>query len=242
MTFIRAFVAQKHFLSMLILNKTVRYLFYLIGALVLLVVFYLICAFTLPKITVNGDTKPPAEVNIYILTNGVHTDLILPVKTEYIDWGTLFPYNKTTGNDTTQQLIGIGWGDKGFYLNTPTWDDLTFTTAFNAVFGLGGTAIHATYHKTISKDEKFVQLQITPEEYRQLIAYIKQSLKSDPSGNPIAIQTNANYGTSDAFYEASGTYSLFFTCNTWTNNALKSCGQKACWWTPFQSGIFYQYE
>jgi hypothetical protein len=50
------------------------------------------------------------------------------------------------------------------------------------------------------------------------------------------------YGDNDAFYEAIGSYNLFKTCNTWTNNALKSCGQKACFWTPFESGIFYQYK
>lgn len=215
---------------------------YFIGAFMLFVLGYLGCAYTLSRISVNDTTKQPAEITVYILTNGVHTDLILPVKTAEIDWSILFPYKQTTGNDSTQSLIGIGWGDKGFYLNTPTWADLTVQTAFNAVFGLGTTAVHATYHEVISKDEKFVPLHITHEEYRQLIAYIKQSLQVDQSGNPIAIQTKANYGTSDAFYEAKGRYSLFFTCNTWTNNALKSCGQKACWWTPFQSGIFHQYD
>lgn len=54
------------------------------------------------------------------------------------------------------------------------------------------------------------------------------------------INTNAVYGKTDAFYEAKGKYSLFKTCNTWTNNALKASEQRACVWTIFQSGIFYQ--
>jgi hypothetical protein len=39
-----------------------------------------------------------------------------------------------------------------------------------------------------------------------------------------------------------GSYNLFHTCNTWTNDALKAGGQKACWWTPFDAGIFRQYQ
>ena len=50
------------------------------------------------------------------------------------------------------------------------------------------------------------------------------------------------YGNSDAFYDATGSYSLFHTCNSWTNNALKAAGMKASVWTPFDKGIFHQYK
>ena len=79
------------------------------------------------------------------------------------------------------------------------------------------------------------------EDYKALIAYIKQSFQVDSNGNIIYIKANT-YGSNDAFYEAKRVYGLFFTCNTWANSALKACNQKACLWTPFQSGIFYQYK
>lgn len=224
-----------------LLKQTGRILFYFIGFCVLYVLGYLGFAFVLSRIAVNDGVKRQEPITMYILTNGVHTDLILPVRSEQIDWSTLFPYKNTRGNDTTQQYIGIGWGDKGFYLNTPTWDDLTFATAFNAVFGLSTTAIHATYHAEVPEGESSIKLSLSPEQYRQLIDYVQKSLQHDAAGNTLHIQTGANYGESDAFYEAHGSYSMFFTCNSWTNKALTSCGQKACWWTPFQSGIFYQY-
>ena len=41
------------------------------------------------------------------------------------------------------------------------------------------------------------------------------------------VDANHYRSANDAFYEAKGRYSLFFTCNTWTNNALKICKQKA---------------
>ncbi len=82
---------------------------------------------------------------------------------------------------------------------------------------------------------------ISNAEYARLVNYISNSFQKDSTGHVVGIVTNANYNNADAFYEAKGSYSMLHTCNTWANNALKSCGQKACWWTPFDTGIFLKY-
>ena len=46
----------------------------------------------------------------------------------------------------------------------------------------------------------------------------------------------------DAFYDAKGKYSLFYTCNTWANCALKAANQKASLWTVYDKGIFCHYK
>ena len=79
-------------------------------------------------------------------------------------------------------------------------------------------------------------------QYTRLIAYVKGSFTQTDDGHFMVIKTNANYGKNDAFYEANGSYSMLHTCNTWANNGLKSCGQKAAFWTPFDTGIFGQYR
>ncbi len=81
-----------------------------------------------------------------------------------------------------------------------------------------------------------------PPAYADLASYIWKSFQHDQQGLPLLVHTDAQYGPDDAFYEAVGRYSLFHTCNTWANNALKSCGQRACLWTAFDEGIFYQYR
>jgi hypothetical protein len=72
------------------------------------------------------------------------------------------------------------------------------------------------------------------------VDYISNSFQSD-SGEFLKIETDAVYGKNDAFYEAKGSYSLFHTCNTWTNNALKSANQKAALWTATDKGILSHY-
>jgi uncharacterized protein (TIGR02117 family) len=202
---------------------------------------YVIAVFSLSKITVNQerDTKP--EVEVYILTNGVHTDIVVPIKNEQIDWSKQVKFENTKIADSTYKYLSMGWGDKGFYLETPEWSDLKASVAFKAATGLSTSAIHATYYKKMTEGDDCKKMMVSKEQYARLIKYIDESFKKDTSGNFLNIKTDANYGKTDAFYEANGSYSLFHTCNTWANNALKASGQKCCFWTATDSGIFSKY-
>lgn len=205
-------------------------------------VLYIIVALVLPRFSVNSEDKNPKEdVAIYIKSNGVHTDIVVPIKTEYKDWSEKLKFEHIPSKDCTMQFIGIGWGDKGFYLNTPEWSDLKFSTAFNAAFYLGTSAMHATFYKQIKENENCIKINISKEEYANLIKYIEDSFQLDADGNPILINATT-YGQNDSFYEANRKYSLFYTCNTWANNALKSADQKAAVWTPTDTGIFLHYR
>jgi len=205
-------------------------------------VLYIIVALVLPMFSVNSnDENPKEDVAIYIKSNGVHTDIVVPIKTEYKDWSEKLKFEHIPSKDSTMQFIGIGWGDKGFYLNTPEWSDLKFSTAFNAAFYLGTSAMHATFYKQIKENENCIKINISKEEYANLIKYIEDSFQLDADGNPILIHA-ITYGQNDSFYEAHRKYSLFYTCNTWANNALKSADQKAAVWTPTDTGIFRHYR
>jgi uncharacterized protein (TIGR02117 family) len=220
------------------LNLTAAIVIGLAGLLLL----YILAALCLARIPVNQDVEKKEEVTIYILTNGVHTDLVLPIRNQVKDWTTTIKAEHTTGKDSTANFIAFGWGDKGFYLETPTWSDLTWSTAFSAAFGLSNSAIHTSFYKTITEDERCKRIQISYQDYQKLVEYVAESFKKSEQGQVIPIITKANYGDNDAFYEALGSYSLFHTCNTWANNGLKVCGQKASLWTPFDKGIFYHYQ
>lgn len=202
---------------------------------------YLVGSAALSIVPVGQRSQPSVDaIEAYILSNGVHTDIVLPVRTAQIDWSEMLPYTDTPAADTTMHYIGFGWGDKGFYLDTPTWSELKASTAFKAMFWLGTSAMHTTFHHRPAENGKCVRIYLRPEEYARLISYIKHSFVLNAAGQPQHIQGHS-YGENDAFYEAHRTYNLFFTCNTWTNDALKISGQKACLWTPAESGILYQY-
>ncbi|MBA9072103.1 uncharacterized protein (TIGR02117 family) [Flavobacterium gossypii] len=224
------------------LRKILRLLLKFLLGILAFFVLYIIVALVLPRFSVNSEDKNPTEdVAIYIKSNGVHTDIVVPIKTEYKDWSEKIKFDHIASKDAAMQFIGFGWGDKGFYLNTPEWSDLKFSTAFNAAFYLGTSAMHATFFKQLKENEDCIKINISKEEYAKLIKYIEDSFQYDADGNPILIHATT-YGQNDSFYEANRKYSLFYTCNTWANNALKSADQKAAVWTPSDTGIFCHYR
>jgi uncharacterized protein (TIGR02117 family) len=206
------------------------------------IILYCTAAYCLSRIPVPAQNTSAKQIAIYIITNGVHTDIVMPIYHPSKDWNKIVHFTDTKGKDSSAAYIAMGWGDKGFYLHTPTWADLTFSVAFKAMFGLSSSAIHVTFHKDIHENQYCKKIYLNSHQYSQLIAYITKSLELDSSKQAILIKTDAVYGDHDAFYEANGQYSLFHTCNTWANNGLKSCGQKAALWTPFDTGIFYHYS
>jgi len=218
-----------------------------ITARVLLIFFasigvYLLSAYILSSLTIEAETSAADEIEIHIITNGVHTDIVVPTETEHIAWSDFVKHEHTQSADSVYKYLALGWGDKGFYLETPTWSDLKASVAFKAAFGLSTTAIHTTYYKKMKDSETCKRIMISNEQYTRLVDFIKSTFQSDGNGQLFHIATDANYGSTDAFYEAKGSYSLFNTCNTWSNNALKISGQKCCVWTAFDTGIFEKYK
>jgi hypothetical protein len=53
-----------------------------------------------------------------------------------MDWGKELPFDNTISKRYDFSYVSFGWGDKGFYLDTPSWAELQPSTAFVAAFGL----------------------------------------------------------------------------------------------------------
>ena len=68
---------------MKIIKKLLKYL----AIFILPLVTYLLIVTLLSFVSVNEDlVENQKEIPIYILTNGVHTDIVLPIKNEHHDW------------------------------------------------------------------------------------------------------------------------------------------------------------
>lgn len=223
-------------------RKSLKILLRTFGFILLFIITYFISAYTLSYIPVNSSfTQCERDaIEIYILTNGVHTDIVVPMKNKYKDWSVVVNPANTKSGSSRANFVAFGWGDKGFFLNTPTWGDLKFSTAFNAMFFLSTTAMHVSFYESMRESASCRKICISKENYLKMINYINESFATDPSGNFKLIK-GASYGKNDSFYDANGTYNLFFTCNTWANSGLKAADLKACLWTPFDKSIFDKY-
>lgn len=214
--------------------KYTKLIFNWISYLLLIPIIYIIISIILMSITVNNkNEKDLLNHVIYIKTNGVHLDLIIPKKDIIPEL--LFGVQHSNHED----FLAFGWGDEQFYLNTPTWNDLTFSNAFQAIFLDSSTLIHLTRYQSVQED--WIKILISDTQLNNINLYILKSFKKDQNRNKFLLK-NKGYSSIDNFYKANGSYSLITTCNTWVNCGLKQSGIKACYWTPFDFGLTNIYE
>ena len=155
------------------MKKPLLFILKVIGFLLGAVFLYVILGLLIPYIPVRAEKTDDAKtIELYILTNGVHTDLVVPVKSKYIDWSSKLPFENTKGQKTDFDYISFGWGDKGFYLDTPTWAELKFSTAFKAAFWLSDSAMHCTYYKQMKVGDDCKKMMLTEKQYQHLIHFI----------------------------------------------------------------------
>lgn len=223
----------------LIFKRILRYLFLGLKIFILFIALYFSAYLICSNIVLNQKSDKNTDIEIFISSNEVHTDLIFPVKTNYIHWDTVFQPKSFKAVDSSFEYVAMGWGDKGFYIETPTWADLKASTAFKAVFFLSSSAMHVCYHKKIQTGTYTKSIKITSSQYQKLIAYYQSTLLR--SNQNIQLIKNKGYTAFDNFYEAKGTYSFLKTCNVFTNDALKSAGIKAPIWSPFAGGLIKHY-
>lgn len=211
-----------------------------LAALLVLPLAYLLAACVLGNIVREPQRHGAHAITIYLLDNGVHTDLALPLANDTFDWTGVINPNDARDLRFFPTYVAFGWGDRAFYLETPQWRDLKLTTAWNAISGQGATVIHATYLPPLRASANSIAITVSREEYQALAASIRASFQQDDDGRARAI--GRAYGDNDAFYAARGSYSLFATCNSWTNRQLKAAGLKHVLWTPFAHHLMQAYR
>ena len=201
-----------------------------------LILLWFCCAWLLPKIKVNNETvKSIKTVTIYVKSNGVHTDIVMPVTNSIYNWNNFIDQMSFEKLDSTYHYIAMGWGDKGFYLNTPTMADLKVKTLINALFGLGSSAMHVAYYKNMECGDLIKQISISEADYQNLTAYLIEQFEL--KGQKTQLISHPSYGDKDNYFEAKGTYSIFKTCNVWTGDALKTANISMGLWTPLEFGV-----
>ncbi len=202
-------------------------LFPLLTAFIIYIAAALVLSFT-P--THPGEKACPSGTPIFITSNGVHLDIIIPVESLEPEFRSQLQVPESS------RYVSFGWGDKVFYQKTPEWKDLSFPVAFRALFLQSETAMHVTQiHRRYPGWE---EINLCSEQLDILNRYIENSFKKSSEGK-IQKCKFPGYTSSDDFYVAKGSFSLFKTCNVWTSNALKETGIKTAVWSPFDFGVLH---
>ncbi|WP_298724002.1 TIGR02117 family protein [uncultured Ferrovibrio sp.] len=188
------------------------------------------------------DPLPEQEkVPVYLISNGWHVWLALPVKQgegdQAMDWTEWLPPEDFAADVSGRNYIAFGWGDRDFYLATRRPADFRPSLALAALLGRGPAAMHVMRVAEPDENAEGVRrIDADLLQYHALVAYIRKGFELGQNGRPRPIKGAAYSGT-DAFYEAVGRYSPFRTCNEWIGGALRTAALPAGMWTPFPFGL-----
>jgi uncharacterized protein (TIGR02117 family) len=176
----------------------------------------------------NPRSRPPAAgVTIHLDSSLVHSWLILPVAAAGHDWRQRlppFPDGRAAG-----PYLGLSWGERDFFLATPTWADLDLRLAFRALVAGHQSLVHL-YRLEAPAGRP---IHLSEAQYRRLVAHLESALAP---GSPLP-----GYGTDDLFLPARGRYSPWQTCNQWTRDALAAAGVRVGRWTPLPQGLMWRF-
>lgn len=215
-----------------------------IAALLALPLLYLLGALLLGAIPANAGWEPAGKdgVTIFVRTNGVHTWIVMPKVTAEMDWRPFAPPEHLRDPRYGHgDHVAIGYGNREFYLNTPTWADLTPGIALSAAAGLGPGLVHVDHAHDPQPTDWQRPLRISRDQYRRLARSIRGSFRLDGQGRPIPL-LGRGYRDWDMFYEAEGGYDMFRTCNEWTGRQLRAAGIRTGLWTPFSQSIMWRLD
>jgi uncharacterized protein (TIGR02117 family) len=211
------------------------------GCVVLAMLLYVVAGVGLAWIPTNTDFRPdPDGIEIAVMEHGVHTDLVLPLRTAEHDWWELLSPEDFRGDVSDFRYVAFGWGDRDFYLETPTWADVRVTTVVKASMGLGSSTVHANLMYALPPADAWRRrIWVSSEQHDLLVEGIRDTLVLGADGRPVPIR-GAHYHHADAFYEATGRYHLFRTCNVWVGDVLRAAGIRVGLWTPLPGGVLAQ--
>jgi hypothetical protein len=185
---------------------------------------YIALGFGLGAVAVNKDfTETPNGIKIWLVTNGMHTSVILPVADKPYPW------------------TMVGWGDAEFFQQVPEWTDLTLPLACGSAFARHATALrYEEIYLEPYATEDVRTIRISADQFVKLQAYIEATATQVNGVKEPLVVANAPVGTT--YYAAQGRYHIFRTCNQWTSDALDAAGIRHGLWTPFAPSVMRHFR
>lgn len=159
---------------------------------------------------------PSAPASVYVLRRGRHTDLVLPVDTLDEHLSTL------TADFTAPRYLVFGFGDRQYMLATHKnlWHALLAPIPGAGIMLVSG--LQQTPQQAYGADH-LVGLSLPAPQLRELQRFVWDSLEQDPPGAVRPYMPGQLPG--NVYYASTYTYWGFYTCNTWTAEALQKAGQ-----------------
>lgn len=190
----------------------------------------------------HADFRPtPDGVPIYVVSNGMHTDVVLPLREPRTgqDWLRRLDQPEWQQRFGQYEYVAFGWGNERFYLESYDGKFPRAGTVLRALLP-GRTLMHVDFYRHGPQPgPRVVPLRISVAQYQRLSGYVEQSFTPDSVGR-WTLRNAAGYSPEDFFFYGQGRYHALRTCNDWTNQALGRSGIRAALKAPLAASVLYQ--
>lgn len=181
------------------------------------------------------------EFTIYLASDGFHTNFFVPVQTPAFNWGNRLNLAEIANQSKLNyRYLQFGWGDRIFYVETPSWDQVKFSNALRALFyWRNQSALFVKGHSTLPHlpNEEIKCLRLNKRDYLALMNFIDNSFQTDHQGQKQRIASGQDQQSS--FYAATGYYSVLNTCNSWTANGLRAANVNTPLWAGLAQPVMF---
>ena len=215
----------------------------IVAGILALPLLYLLVAIFLGLVPANVSFRQPTEggVLIYVRSNGVHTDIVMPKVNAEADWR---PYADPSHLRDPRwggaDHVAIGYGARDFYLNTPTWGDLSLAVAFRSMTGGDTTLVHLEHVDRPERDDLQRPIRLSSDQYRRLAAFSARA--SGPARTAPRSMCPAAIPMPTPSTRAMAASRCSTIATPGPGAALRAAGVRMGLWTPFEQSVMWRLD
>ncbi|MDX2227988.1 MAG: TIGR02117 family protein [Leptolyngbyaceae cyanobacterium bins.349] len=182
------------------------------------------------------------EFPIYISSDGFHTNFFIPVETTAFNWRQQFNLDQIANRSSqAYRYLQFGWGDRIFYIETPSWEQVRISNALRALFywqNQSALFIKGHPHLPQLPEEQMKCVKLSRTDYLALMQFIQNTFEGSDRTPPQRLASGQDQES--GFFAAQGHYSILNTCNSWTANGLRAANVNTPLWAGLAQPIMLQ--
>lgn len=182
--------------------------------------FFLLCSCATRPLAVVGAVEGSGERNelIHVVNRERHTGIVVEAAVIYRQLPELERHFGLVA------YLEFGWGDRDYYQAV----EVTTGVALKAAFLPTDSAIQVMAMNedfmTFFAEDEVLSLSISSSGLDALVQFIVDSFERDENDKIVELRVGEEVNSQ--FYQATGKYHLFNTCNKWTAKGLRSAGME----------------
>lgn len=196
------------------------------------IIFSLLLGVLLPRKWWNVEQS--CDAKLCVAKIGFHSNIIVPAQNEFFDWRQYL--NLSDIDSWHYKYLSFGWGDRDFYMQSPTQLKQILTLGFQAFFFSHASVIRVQLYQTLPRNMEIKCVEISKSNYLNLVQFIKNSFRLNNYG---VIKLGYSNNINVNFYAAKGRYSILRNSNNWTAKGLRTANVNTPMWATLSDAIMF---